>query len=389
MNNPPLRMALVSPLGRGGLTVLWFEGEEEDFRRWDARFASSRKGNNWSLCYGRLRDTKGEVIDEVLWARPTLGRRILTGHGGVASALALLDFFREEGITEVEPHEMSFFWTSSSEGERSAPPISTSRFWIEREKEIVANVDRRLPTAKTPTQAAILLATRRELGTRLQEIARLQGEARRVALTELHQDCASARRFFSLRRIVLAGAPNVGKSSFLNRFVLEDRALVSPIAGTTRDAVEVEIDLGGYWVRMTDTAGWHGVEDRATHLLEAQATQRAIEAYRTADIILWMVDGSRPLTSIDHAVGACLQKIHSSSPCRPSLILLINKSDLPQRLPKEEIASFFPHAPCCTISCLQGDPRSLVEPLLIETLGGTWNGRPLPLSEAWCDLDFF
>lgn len=95
--------------------------------------------------------------------------------------------------------------------------------------------------------------------------------------------------------VAIAGRPNVGKSTLLNRLVGEDRAMVSDIAGTTRDTVEVKKNIGGVIYRFTDTAGLHATDDR----LERMGIERTEKALRKARIILWLTDDERSVPEGD------------------------------------------------------------------------------------------
>jgi tRNA modification GTPase len=88
--------------------------------------------------------------------------------------------------------------------------------------------------------------------------------------------------------VAIAGPPNVGKSSLLNRLVRREAAIVSPFAGTTRDVIEVHLDLGGYPVTVLDTAGIRETDDP----VEQEGVRRARERAAAADLVLWLVDAS-------------------------------------------------------------------------------------------------
>ena len=87
--------------------------------------------------------------------------------------------------------------------------------------------------------------------------------------------------------VAITGPPNVGKSSLLNRIARREAAIVSPFAGTTRDVIEVHLDLDGFPVTLLDTAGIRQAEDP----VEQEGVRRAGERAMGADLILWVVDG--------------------------------------------------------------------------------------------------
>jgi tRNA modification GTPase len=104
---------------------------------------------------------------------------------------------------------------------------------------------------------------------------------------------------------VILGRPNAGKSTLLNRLVGSDRAIVTPIPGTTRDIVRETIEIGGLPVTLSDTAGLRETAD----VVEDIGVQRAREAARTADIVLYLVDGAIGVTAEDEAELATLDKV--------------------------------------------------------------------------------
>ncbi len=91
--------------------------------------------------------------------------------------------------------------------------------------------------------------------------------------------------------VAIAGPPNAGKSTLLNRIARREAAIVSPFAGTTRDVIEVHLDLGGYPVTLLDTAGVRETDDP----VEQEGVRRARERAAGADLVLWIIDASRPM----------------------------------------------------------------------------------------------
>jgi len=106
---------------------------------------------------------------------------------------------------------------------------------------------------------------------------------------DLARHLADGRRGEILRegfRVALLGAPNAGKSSLLNALARRDAAIVSEEAGTTRDVIEVRLDLGGYPVIVSDTAGLR----EASGAIEREGIRRSLAAAQSADLILWLVE---------------------------------------------------------------------------------------------------
>jgi len=116
--------------------------------------------------------------------------------------------------------------------------------------------------------------------------------------------------------VAIAGPVNVGKSSIINRLAKRSAAIVSPHAGTTRDIIEVHLDLGGFPVTLLDTAGLRDTDDP----VEREGVRRACERAEAADLVLWVVDA----TLADPPAPPAVLK----GPDAPTVWLLFNKCDL-------------------------------------------------------------
>ena len=122
---------------------------------------------------------------------------------------------------------------------------------------------------------------------------------------------------------VIVGKPNAGKSSLLNVLVGEERAIVTDIAGTTRDILEETISIGGIMFRILDTAGIRATED----VVEKIGVDRARNAVEEADLVLYVIDSSVPFDVNDESI---LEMIEGKN-----TIVLLNKSDLPAAITEE------------------------------------------------------
>ena len=130
---------------------------------------------------------------------------------------------------------------------------------------------------------------------------------------------------------VLLGKPNVGKSSLLNALVGYDRAIVTDVAGTTRDTVEEKVRLGGRLLRLCDTAGIRATADS----VERIGVDRAVAAAEQASLALVVLDGSAPLTGEEERIFALAEKAEHA-------VLVVNKRDLPQRAALDGLEARFP-----------------------------------------------
>lgn len=130
---------------------------------------------------------------------------------------------------------------------------------------------------------------------------------------------------------VLLGLPNAGKSSLLNALLGYDRAIVTEVAGTTRDTVEEKVRLGGRLLRLCDTAGIRATADS----VERIGVDRAVAAAEQAELALVVLDGSAPLTGEEERVFALAEKAEHA-------VLVVNKRDLPQRAALDGLEARFP-----------------------------------------------
>ena len=129
-------------------------------------------------------------------------------------------------------------------------------------------------------------------------------------------------------RCAILGRPNVGKSSLLNALLGYDRAIVTNIPGTTRDTIEEKAVVGGVLLRLLDTAGLRETED----VVEQMGVERSLAAAKSAELVLAVLDGSRPLEEEDESVLAAAK-------AAPKAILLRNKADMPALWEREDALS--------------------------------------------------
>lgn len=281
----------------------------------DARMAAVRE----------LREpSSGDLLDEALVLRfdspaSSTGEDIVEFqcHGGRAVVDSVLQSLAKMGgVRQAEP------------GEFTRRAFENGRIDL-TEAEGLAD----LIEAETESQrrAAILLAEgglRKEIARWQEQVVSISARAERaidydeeddVPDPSIGRDCAAlaaelqvwlqAPRVEPLKdgvRVVVAGPPNTGKSSLINRIVGEERVIVTDLPGTTRDHVDVPLSLGGIPIRLTDTAGLRETDDR----VEAIGVERAEKLVETADIVLWLGEPDRA------PVHAQMLKLHGKADLR-------------------------------------------------------------------------
>jgi tRNA modification GTPase len=162
--------------------------------------------------------------------------------------------------------------------------------------------------------------------------------------------------------VALAGLPNVGKSSLFNRLLEEERAIVTPIAGTTRDLLEETLDLGGIPVRLIDAAGLHEPNDEA----DAEAVRRARGALEAADLVLLVLDWSRALGAADLRLLGELQARRS--------IVVLNKCDLSRGLGVDQVLYLRKRHAAFEVSARSGEGIQDLRRRLTDAFGGGAGG---------------
>jgi tRNA modification GTPase len=371
--------AISTPPGEAGIGIVRLSGPgaEAIARR---LFRPRRSRPHWQshcLYLGHILDSQGEILDEVLLtlmrAPHTYTREDVVEihcHSGFAVLRAILGAVLAQGARLARPGEFTLRAFLSGRLDLSQAEavleVITSRTQASLRvaaAHLAGGLGQRLGELR-----ASLLGVLARLEAALdfpEEAAELSPEAIKETLAGPRQDLkhllATYRQGRLLRegvKVVLAGRPNVGKSSLLNRLLDAERAIVTDIPGTTRDVIEETITLGGMALCLADTAGLREARD----LVEELGVARSRERLAQADLILYLVDGSEPLSSKDAQVLVDLSD-------RPVLIVE-NKIDLPQKLQVKEIGRYSPH-PVVAISALTGQGlENLEEAVLDLALGG-------------------
>jgi tRNA modification GTPase len=181
---------------------------------------------------------------------------------------------------------------------------------------------RRLIEAQALAEAGIDFSDEADVASNVTAEALVAATSLKKEIDDALSDAARGERLREGLVVAIAGPPNAGKSTLLNRIARREAAIVSPLAGTTRDVIEVHLDLSGYPVTLLDTAGIRETDDP----IEREGVMRAKARAAAADLVLWVVDTADEAAPIPAA----------------NVIVVRNKIDLlAPRLPTEKTAKRF------------------------------------------------
>lgn len=358
--------AVCTALGEGAIGIIRISGENA-LAAGEAIFkaASGRKLADYhvnTLVYGHVYDADGSMVDEVM-AVYMRGPHSYTAedvveiqcHGGVRSLQKILSLSYAAGARPAEPGEF------------------TKRAFLNGRIDLV-QAEAVMDIIKSRSDAALKVAVRQQEGQLSSEVRGLRKELLDVivnleAVIDYPEDDIEEMTFASVLdsvnktaegvnkllanahtgkilreglRVAIIGKPNVGKSSFLNCLLKEDRAIVSEYAGTTRDVIEEQFLLGGIPIVLADTAGIRETED----YVERIGVEKSRRILNEAELAIVVLDGSAPLTEEDFEI---LELVKGRS-----YVIIINKSDLGSANIKNSLTGEFKNAPVIELSAKTG-----------------------------------
>ncbi len=167
-------------------------------------------------------------------------------------------------------------------------------------------------------------------------------------------------------QIALVGRPNVGKSSLMNALLRTDRAIVTPIAGTTRDVISETFNLQGIPATLLDTAGIAESAD----LVEQLGIERSQRALSASAVAILVIDGSIQPTPDDLAVADMVRARLPETASLAPVVIAVNKSELPNQQRQNVVTDLLPGCPVVAISAQTGAGLPHLEDALVSVLGG-------------------
>ena len=382
--------AITTPLGESGICAVRISGPDA-YAVGDKIFKSKsavplKERRDRSIQYGTIVDENGTCIDEVL-ALIMKGPHSYTAedvleiqcHGGREALESILQLILRSGARMANPGE--FTERAFVNGRIDLAQAEAVMDVIQAKSRAgltsaVSQLEGRLSKVINKTRKELTeLVTRLEVmidypEEDLEDIAvpDVSGALQEMQekLQHMLEESQNGRMIRDGVMASIAGTPNAGKSSLLNRLLQEERAIVTDVPGTTRDVLEEWITLRGVPVCLVDTAGIRETDDT----VEKIGVSRARRYLDRADIILAVIDGSRPLTDEDKDI---LQ-----SAADKNVIIVLNKTDLPSVMTSQDLSTY--GFPICPISASTGDGlEELKDRLLQEVLKGGFTDGPSAL----------
>ena len=338
--------AIATPLGVGAISIIRVSGKDaipivnKIFKGKDLNNVPSH-----TIHYGHIME-KENVIDEVLLsvmrAPKTYTREDvieINSHGGIATTNKILELLLENGCVPAQPGEFTKraflngrIDLEEAEGimnlieAKTEPALKLSMNQLtgkvsnkikqlrEDIVKILANIEVNIDY---PEYEDIEEMTYEMLIPKIEEI--------KQKINKILEDSKSGKIITEGIKTSIIGRPNVGKSSILNALLEEDKAIVTEIAGTTRDIVEGKINLGGFILNMIDTAGIRKTDD----IVEQIGVHKSLSLIEESDLVLYVLNNNEELTNEDIEL---LEKIK-----KKNYIIILNKIDLPSKIDLKEL----------------------------------------------------
>jgi len=372
--------AIATPSGEGSVAIIRISGIDAEQIAATIFFRAQGKNGKLQshrLYHGTVRDPKSaRDLDEVLLAimrqpRSYTGEDVVEihCHGGAFISRRVLQLVLSEGARQAEAGEFTkraFLngrldlaqaeavldliraRTDKSAAIALSQATGSLSHWVDELREDLLNLLVQVEAAIDFPEEEIELLRRQELAREVSSLCvKLAIISATYEWTRLLRDGAT---------VCLCGRPNVGKSSLLNALLGEERVIVTPVAGTTRDVIEESINLDGLPVVLWDTAGIHDTSDE----IESLGVNLARDYLERSDARIVVLDGSLPIAPEDTQL---LDAARSAK-----ALIAINKSDLPGSLSEDDLESLGCSSRYCRVSAKTGEGVAELKQALRELL---------------------
>lgn len=358
--------AISTPIGEGAIGIVRLSGPQSvEIATSIFRGKDLTKVDSHTMNYGKIIDPEtNEIIDEVMTsvmrAPKTYTREDIVEincHGGMVAVNRVLEILLEEGARLAEPGEFTkrAFLNGRIDLSQAEAVMDIIRAKTDQAMSIAANqIDGRLSSLIQRLRQE-LLETVAHVEVNIDypeydDVEEMSHDLMQTKTQEVHQEIERllrvARQGKVLREGVktgIIGRPNVGKSSLMNTFVQESKAIVTEIPGTTRDVIEEYVNVRGIPLRLIDTAGIRETEDA----VEKIGVERSQQVLKESDLILLILNNNEPLTDDDRKLFEATKGIET--------IVIINKSDLDQYIELDKVRQLAGKSPVIPISVINDE----------------------------------
>ncbi|NBW70278.1 MAG: tRNA uridine-5-carboxymethylaminomethyl(34) synthesis GTPase MnmE [Bacteroidetes bacterium] len=327
--------AIATPIGEGGIAVLRVSGRgaiekvHQIFKGVDLRNQSSH-----TVHFGRILDSEDRIVDEVLVSlfrapKSYTGEETveISCHGGILVTQKVLETILRTGVRAAEAGEFTqraflngklgleqaeavadlIHARSLKAVEAANQQLSGSLgAYVRQFRQQIIDATAMIELELDFIEEDVEFANKEALQKLLEEL--------QIAIRDLLQSYEAGRLIKDGIRTVLVGRPNAGKSTLLNALIGSERAIVTDIAGTTRDTVDAEWNYGGLLFRLIDTAGLRHTED----LVEAEGVKRSQKAVQEADVVVYLKDVRTAFTLAEQKE---IKELQDSAPQTPMLFV--------------------------------------------------------------------
>ena len=340
-------VAISTSLGIGAISIIRVSGEESiSIVNSIFKGKDLEKIQSHTINYGHIIDENNEIIDEVLVTVMKAPKTFtaedtveINTHGGIAPTNKVLELLIEKGCRLAEPGE--FTKRAFLNGRIDLLEAEAVMDMIDSKTEI----QRKMATNQLSGKTSNLINELRDDMIQIisninvnidypeyDDVDEITNEIMIPKISKLKERIKKILKESENGKIIkegiktsIIGRPNVGKSSLLNALLEEEKAIVTDIAGTTRDIVEGQIKINGIILNIIDTAGIRKTDDK----VESIGVEKSIKTMNESDLILFVINNNEELT-VD--VKELLEKVKDKN-----YLLLINKTDLPSKINLEEL----------------------------------------------------
>ncbi len=365
--------AIATPPGEGGIAIIRISGA--DAENIATKIFARAQGKNGKLTshrlyHGEIHDPKSNcMFDDVLLTvmrkpRSYTGEDVVEihCHGGAFLSRKILGLALSQGARQAEPGEFTkrAFLNGKMDLSQAEAVLDLIRARTDKASELaltqargelskwVHGLREELLDIMVQVEAAIDFPEEEiELLKRSDVIRKISGL--RSEIVDIIRTYEWGRLFREGAKVCICGRPNVGKSSLLNALLGQERVIVTPVPGTTRDVIEEAINLDGLPVVLWDTAGLRETDDQ----IEQMGVNLSRQYLEKADALIVVLDGSTRLTQDDEVL---LRNVEARK-----VLIAVNKDDLPQTLSPEDLSRFSDSRTIVRVSAKSGEGINVLQ----------------------------